>query len=71
MKKDLTKEIRKCMVDCGLDQKHLAKRLGIQESTMSYWITHPQSLTLDKFAQLNAVLHLPVDAFAAAGGFSK
>lgn len=57
------------LAEMDMTQKSLARRMGVAESTISRWVTSPDTLTLAQFRQLNAVLHLPVDAFASAGGF--
>ena len=57
------------LAEMDMTQKSLAKRVGVAESTISRWVNFPDTMTISQFRKLNAVLHLPVDVFASAGGF--
>ena len=68
---NMTMEIRKAMLNAGYDQKSLAKKLSIPESTVSYWVRHPESLKLSQWQLINRILHIPGDVIVTAGGFAK
>lgn len=70
-KKRLNHQIRARLEEMGIDQKQLAKMLKMPETTVSYWLTHPERLSAEKWAKLNTVLHLTVDNFAVAAGFRQ
>ena len=67
--KQLAKDIRVRMAELDMDQKALARRLRMPETTISYWCNHPESLNLERWAKINSVLKLSPKSFLLAAGF--
>lgn len=70
-KNPMRRAIAAQMAALDLTQTRLADRVGVSTTTINRWVNAPENLTLAQFQQINSVLHLPVEAFAAAGGFAR
>ena len=68
---DFRREVRARMSYCGISQGDLAKKAGIDPSTLSRRLKDPRRLTLGELEILHRVLHLDLAVILPMLGVSK
>lgn len=68
---DFQREIRMKMAYYDLDQKNLARKAGMDPSTLSRRLKDPRRLTLGELESLHRVLHLDLAMILPMFGASK
>ncbi len=59
--KDIQRRLRECVARSGLQQKELAKRIGVSAQTVSKYMKKDIFPALDTFAKLCAALDVKAD----------
>ena len=73
--KKITKEIRAqrmlkgALAEMGMTQTMLAKKLGVDHSTMSQWVSNPYRLRYKDLSDIGKILH--IDIFGMMQDFEK
>lgn len=69
--KDLSKALKKGLIDKELTQLDLAARMGVSDSSIGRWIANPDKMTVDQLRSLVTTLGVDMIPVLKALGFRE
>lgn len=69
--KDLSKALKKGLIEKELTQIDLASRMGVSDSSIGRWIANPDKMTVDQLRALVVVLGVDIVPVLKALGYTE